>query len=147
MTPDQVLEDALSRIGSDRLRYLCLDHPDPLVREEYGAWVLARDAGQPAPVLMPRPSPATRVATALKAGARWIAGGLKVVPDPVFEARMKLCRGCDHYDAGNDQCVVCTCYLAAKARLPGEECPLGKWRKYAVTKTKCGGCSKGRNRK
>jgi hypothetical protein len=40
-----VLEEAIARTGTHRLRYLCLEHPDEKVRREYSGLVADIAAG------------------------------------------------------------------------------------------------------
>lgn len=67
---------------------------------------------------------------------------LKVEPldDPKkTEWRKEQCRKCDKYDAENDKCTVCGCFIDIKSelkynhnpkkwgRIEITHCPLGKW--------------------
>ena len=67
---------------------------------------------------------------------------LKVEPlnDPELEKeRYDKCRSCDKYDAKNDKCSVCGCFMEIKTplkyninpkkmgRVEITHCPLGKW--------------------
>ena len=47
--------------------------------------------------------------------------------DEQVEARMAICRGCEMYDAAQNRCNACGCFLAAKTRFRSAECELGKW--------------------
>lgn len=39
------IDQAVAETGHERYRYLCLEHPDPAIRESYSQWILA---GRPA---------------------------------------------------------------------------------------------------
>jgi hypothetical protein len=51
------------------------------------------------------------------------------------EARLQICAECPHakrvsvplVGLEHQQCELCGCVIALKARLPIAECPLGKW--------------------
>jgi hypothetical protein len=61
MTVAEALELVIQRTGVDRYRYLCLEHPNAVVREEYSALVL-RLAAEPE---RPGPTAAESMALAL----------------------------------------------------------------------------------
>ena len=44
-----------------------------------------------------------------------------------IEDRMSICRECDRYDAAQNRCRECGCYMVVKARFGTESCPLNKW--------------------
>lgn len=71
-----------------------------------------------------------------------IAQILQVEPlnDPVETQRRKdICHSCEYYDAVNDQCTVCKCFIDLKApmkynhnptrfgRVEQTHCPMGYW--------------------
>jgi hypothetical protein len=43
MSPDIIaaVEAAVAKTGVERYRYLCLEHPDPGIRESFTQWILA----------------------------------------------------------------------------------------------------------
>jgi len=47
------------------------------------------------------------------------------VTPQVRDERLDHCRRCAHFQGG--MCKVCGCYLAAKAALASESCPIGRW--------------------
>jgi hypothetical protein len=50
----QQLDLVIARTGVERYRYLCLEHPDPRVRQQYRDWVArecARDPDAPALII------------------------------------------------------------------------------------------------
>jgi len=63
--------------------------------------------------------------TATTAMAKFLASGLKTVSRSEVERRLRTCAVCPHYTGL--RCRVCGCFTNAKARLPYEACPLGKW--------------------
>lgn len=84
----------------------------------------------------------TLVAGAAKALVRWGAGGFRGVDDTTYQARLAECDACPRLVAAPDRtvyqgltlvtgdrrvCSECGCGVAAKAKLPKERCPLGKW--------------------
>ncbi|SIO58940.1 Tetratricopeptide repeat-containing protein [Singulisphaera sp. GP187] len=63
--------------------------------------------------------------TATKAAATFAGSGFKTVPLDVYRARLATCTPCEMFTGV--RCRVCGCISAAKARLPHEDCPAGKW--------------------
>ncbi|AGA25731.1 tetratricopeptide repeat protein [Singulisphaera acidiphila] len=63
--------------------------------------------------------------TATKAAAAFAGSGFKTVPLEVYQARLATCMPCEMFTGV--RCRVCGCITAAKARLPHEDCPAGKW--------------------
>jgi len=45
---------------------------------------------------------------------------------PLHRQRRAICAQCPHA-LKNQLCTLCGCLLAAKTRLKGSHCPLGKW--------------------
>jgi len=60
-----------------------------------------------------------------KALARFVGSGLKTVSAEMFRKRLQQCAGCNYHTGL--RCRICGCFTNLKARLPHEECPLGKW--------------------
>jgi tetratricopeptide (TPR) repeat protein len=60
-----------------------------------------------------------------KSLARFLASGLKTVPPSLHQQRVETCRACEHHTGL--RCKVCGCFTNAKAWLPHEKCPLGRW--------------------
>lgn len=48
------------------------------------------------------------------------------VDGDIREQRMSICKECSHLTK-HDQCSICYCYMPAKVRFAGSECPIGKW--------------------
>lgn len=59
------------------------------------------------------------------------------VADRRVHDRLAACDGCEHQRkvAGVRQCGKCKCILNCKARVPTEECPIGKWKAGEATLT------------
>ena len=52
------------------------------------------------------------------------------VKDPkIAENRLEICKACPELIQLTTQCKKCGCFMAAKTKLKGAECPLGKWGK------------------
>lgn len=63
--------------------------------------------------------------TAAQAMARFVGSGFQTT-DPALRARrLQTCASCEHHTGL--RCRACGCFTDAKARLPHEDCPLGKW--------------------
>ncbi len=54
-----------------------------------------------------------------------IAGIAEGAPKDVVEARLAVCKACDKLKDG--RCEGCGCFVASKAALLSQVCPLGKW--------------------
>jgi tetratricopeptide (TPR) repeat protein len=63
--------------------------------------------------------------SAAKAMAKFVGSGFKTVPAQTLRQRLETCAACEHHTGV--RCRLCGCFTSAKARLPHEECPLGKW--------------------
>ena len=44
-----------------------------------------------------------------------------------YADRIAICETCEHYRPWLSQCTRCGCFLALKARLVSQHCPVGKW--------------------
>jgi tetratricopeptide (TPR) repeat protein len=64
--------------------------------------------------------------SAAKALTRFVGSGLKTVSAERFQERVQQCDGCGYHTGL--RCRVCGCFTNLKARLPYEQCPVGKWR-------------------
>jgi len=56
-----------------------------------------------------------------------LADGMKKVDDVTFTKRIEICKSCDQYDANQNRCNNCGCFLNIKASWNSEKCPLNKW--------------------
>lgn len=99
-----------------------LDDPDPVVR----AHARARLDAAPPPAY---PSIATQAANLAGAAVRFVASGLAIVDQAEFDRRHATCEACPSglYDAEQDRCRACSCYLAVKPWSKAESCPKGHW--------------------
>jgi tetratricopeptide (TPR) repeat protein len=67
-----------------------------------------------------------RMAVAAGAAAvKYLSSGMKTVSAEHFQRRVGTCAGCEHHTGL--RCRLCGCFTKAKAWLPHEDCPLGKW--------------------
>lgn len=42
-------------------------------------------------------------------------------------ARLEICKTCEFFNATQQRCSKCGCYMAVKTYLKAESCPVGKW--------------------
>jgi hypothetical protein len=78
------------------------------------------------PAQKPPPPGALDMAASLgSALTKFAASGFRVASREEYNARMKTCASCDQFD--KLRCYLCGCFIDAKAWLPQEKCPLGKW--------------------
>lgn len=101
----------------------------PPGRDAWGGTVMATaavDARLPAP---PKggPSLLRMAVTATEAMAKFVDGGLRILPVEAHRARLDACAVCDQHTGV--RCRSCGCFTALKARLPHERCPLNRWPK------------------
>ena len=45
----------------------------------------------------------------------------------MYNLRLDICKECPKFDSNHQQCILCGCYMKAKALIPGAKCPLSKW--------------------
>jgi tetratricopeptide (TPR) repeat protein len=57
--------------------------------------------------------------------AKFVRSGMKTAPGEVQQQRLQICAGCEQHTGL--RCRACGCFTRAKALLPHENCPLGKW--------------------
>ncbi len=63
--------------------------------------------------------------SAARSMGKFAAGGFQRVPQEIRDARLAQCHGCE-YENG-PKCVLCGCFIEAKAWMPHEDCPIAKW--------------------
>lgn len=80
-------------------------------------------------LLMPERMPtfAERMASFTTAVAGYISQGCPNVPHDAYTKRVETCRTCKEFNGS--ECRVCGCFIALKAEMQTENCPLGKWEK------------------
>lgn len=71
------------------------------------------------------PGAVAQAASAVRAAVRHVAAGLPTVPKEEKARRLSICVTCEQYQGG--RCRACGCFLALKAAMALEVCPLGKW--------------------
>lgn len=49
------------------------------------------------------------------------------VSDEVYQERYSICKSCDKFDATQERCTECGCYIPGKAQIILDSCPLQKW--------------------
>ena len=108
---------ALRRFMRDHSEWSVIYHnPD-----QYGLTVISRDpADKPTP-----PGVITMAGNLAKAVAAHVADGLQKVTTADLEIRMQVCTLCE--SRRDNRCMVCGCFLEAKAGMRSSVCPLGKW--------------------
>lgn len=76
----------------------------------------------------PIPGLMARGANLAKALSRWALHGFPTVQDEPYQRRLSICAGCELLTQ-DSICShrQCGCYVARKAALATEACPIGKW--------------------
>lgn len=47
--------------------------------------------------------------------------------DDVKDARMDICKACEHFRERSQRCMKCGCFMQLKSTLLMAKCPIGKW--------------------
>tara|TARA_Y100000401_G_C8302585_1_gene215031 strand:- start:511 stop:912 length:402 start_codon:yes stop_codon:yes gene_type:complete len=56
------------------------------------------------------------------------------VTEDIYNDRIKICKGCDHYFKPTGNCKICKCFMKIKARLAPMSCPKKYWNKTTEVK-------------
>jgi len=67
----------------------------------------------------------TMAASLTQSMAQFAADGFQIVDRSAFASRLSVCQICEELSGA--QCRACGCFVHAKAWLPHESCPRGKW--------------------
>jgi tetratricopeptide (TPR) repeat protein len=70
--------------------------------------------------------------SAALAMGKFLGSGLKTASRELVQQRLHTCAACEHHTGV--RCRICGCFTQVKARLPHEDCPIGKWRQGAAAK-------------
>ena len=74
----------------------------------------------------PQPKSLIQAATSFAGSmAKFAASGFKTVDEPSHRLRMGQCGECEYRN--QSRCTLCQCFVAKKAWLPHEDCPIGRW--------------------
>jgi hypothetical protein len=52
--------------------------------------------------------------------------------DKVYNERLAICKGCEHYFKPTGTCTKCGCFMRVKAKLSNLSCPIKLWLKTSV---------------
>jgi len=66
-----------------------------------------------------------KVRSAMSEGMSWGVKGFQISGD--HKTRMDICRGCEFFNASNQTCFKCGCYMNAKTKMATAHCPINKW--------------------
>ncbi len=72
-----------------------------------------------------KPSLVEMAASFTTSMAKLASSGFKTVDRDSFRVRAEQCLSCEHRQGS--RCKVCGCFFDLKARLPHEDCPIGRW--------------------
>lgn len=95
---------------------------DPAVCGTAGSWFI--QTGSPTLMAQGLPPLTTQVKSFVKAVA---TNGLSRLDDEVTKSRLEVCQTCELFRKQDGRCGACGCFVKWKAKLPKEQCPLGKW--------------------
>ena len=59
--------------------------------------------------------------------SRAVQGNRLLAPRDTQLARLETCKACEFFDASQERCTKCGCYLRAKVVFSYETCPIDKW--------------------
>ena len=114
------------------LRDFMKDNPEWSVithrTNQYGMTVIGR-LKKDKPKLPSKIQMAKNFAVAIK---DHIKEGAEDAGSDILEDRLSTCSICEFRN--NEQCSLCGCYLAKKAKWAESECPIGKWKKQGDLK-------------
>lgn len=89
--------------------------------DQYGLTIVGRlDRDKPQ-----LPKASTMAGNLGKALAGYVGGGMQHATADQVEQRLLVCSACPH--RRNTRCSACGCFLEAKAKMRGQDCPLGYW--------------------
>ena len=77
--------------------------------------------------IMAMPSLFTQAKNLGKALYKHAADGFKRTSKEEYADRIETCNGCEFHQSS--RCVQCGCFIAEKAKMRSEDCPIGKWKK------------------
>jgi hypoxanthine phosphoribosyltransferase len=97
------------------------------IHELTGLPVLSIEAKQLFANEPPSPSVATKATNFAKAVANHVANGRPKSAQDTVDARLAICRGCEHYRPSDATCGQCGCHVAWKAAWLDQQCPLSRW--------------------
>lgn len=103
--------------------------------------VAINGVAKPRTAHMGQPTLSSRIRSAAKAFAKFVASGGALLDRETTGARRAVCDGCEYRTSflRAGVCGKCGCAIALKSQLPKEHCPLGKWENGFATKRCCGG--------
>jgi hypothetical protein len=99
---------------------------DPCAACEHGAW------GEYMPCESPQRLPpiteqARNFISAMGQEIKAIATSQEPVSETEIHNRINICSSCEHFRHQDQRCSLCGCFMAFKARLRSQDCPIGKW--------------------
>jgi hypothetical protein len=83
------------------------------------------DSAQPLPVNSGTPTMLGMAASFAGSMVKFAASGFKLLDEQSHELRVSECITCPYRK--ENRCTFCGCFFAKKARLPHEDCPVGRW--------------------
>jgi tetratricopeptide (TPR) repeat protein len=130
MTHAQAAVDLMRELGrpeamtySEHLLRYHLDSP-PSAAAAGGAVVVGTWTTASAPNVK-NPGLLRMASSVARSMARFVGSGMKTVSPGVRAERLATCSVCEHHTGL--RCRLCGCFTAAKAMMPHERCPIGKW--------------------
>lgn len=118
------MADFLARTYPSNARVIELARTKPRYREKFARQMREGSDRSPRPET-PRPSLARQARNFTRSVVRHVAAGMPKADEATKAARLAVCRECDQCQEG--RCGACGCWLAVKAAMALETCPLGKW--------------------
>lgn len=52
---------------------------------------------------------------------------ISLIDETHANARLEICLSCEHYNKIIGNCKLCGCFVKAKTKIKGSECPIKKW--------------------
>jgi hypothetical protein len=127
MTYLEALDALAGHSHIKRFRELCADDNSDVVQRD--AWRAQIVTLVPAELSLNYPPLIAQAGNAARAVGRLTSALVRRqriwAEQSEYEQRQAICANCEFLDS--DRCKKCGCFVAAKARLKTESCPIGKW--------------------
>jgi hypothetical protein len=73
------------------------------------------------------PSFGSMVVNAVATAANFATSGFALADDAEVSRRLAICGGCEAFDADQQRCRSCGCFMNGKAKIAAAVCPINKW--------------------
>jgi Family of unknown function (DUF6171) len=64
---------------------------------------------------------------AYKTARQGLCGERILADKTTVESRLEICSTCEKFNAEDNRCTICGCFMLIKANIEASHCPDGKW--------------------